>query len=61
MSDLSLEDLAHVEIVQAASRREQEQRKAPSSVTVVTADQIRRAGFRTLADVLRERSRALRD
>ena len=53
LSTLDLEQLLQVEIVYAASKREQKLREAPSAVSVVTADDIRVHGYRTLADVLR--------
>jgi outer membrane receptor for ferrienterochelin and colicins len=40
-------------IVVAAGKREQTQREAPASVSVVTADDIELFGYRSLADVLR--------
>jgi len=52
VTDLSLEDLRRVQVY-SASMYLQSDRRAPSSVTVVTADEIRRCGYRTLADVLR--------
>src|SRR5579864_7088935 len=52
VSDLSLEDLKRVQVY-SASMYLQDDRKAPSSVTVVTADEIRKCGYRTLADILR--------
>lgn len=39
--------------VYSASSYLQDDRKAPSSVTIVTADEIRRCGYRTLAEILR--------
>ncbi len=42
------------ELVTVASRYEQTVRKAPSIVSLVTADQIRERGYRTLSDVLRD-------
>jgi iron complex outermembrane receptor protein len=55
LSDLSLEDLmtVRVERVFGASRRVQPTTEAPSSVTIITAEDIARHGYRTLADVLR--------
>ncbi len=53
LSTLDLEQLLQVEIVYAASKREQKLREAPSAVSVVTAEEIRQHGFRTVADVLR--------
>ncbi len=55
LADLSLEELmqVRVESVYGASKHEQKVTQAPSSVTIVTAEQIRRFGYRTLADVLR--------
>jgi outer membrane receptor for ferrienterochelin and colicins len=52
VTDLSLEDLGKVQVY-SASMYLQDDRKAPSSVTVVTADEIRKCGYRTLADILR--------
>lgn len=52
---LSLEQLLDVEVesVFGASKALQKVTEAPASVTVVTADDIERYGWRTLADVLR--------
>lgn len=50
---LSLEELGQVEVVVfGASQHNQRISEAPSSVTVITSDEIRRYGFRTLSDVL---------
>lgn len=46
---LLFQDVARVG---AASRYEQDTREAPASITIVTAEDIRRYGYRTLADVL---------
>jgi len=55
LQDLSLEDLMRIEVqhVFGASERLQPVTEAPSSVTIVTADEIARYGYRTLADILR--------
>jgi outer membrane receptor for ferrienterochelin and colicins len=55
LADMSLEDLmeVRVESVYGASKHEQKVTQAPSSVTIVTAQEISRFGYRTLADVLR--------
>lgn len=50
--ELSLEELKSVQVY-SASMYLQDDREAPSSVTVITADQIRQFGYRTLADALR--------
>src|SRR5437868_9185175 len=49
LTELNLEDLRKVQ-VSSASMYLQSDREAPSSVTVITADQIRKFGYRTLAD-----------
>jgi len=55
VADLSLEQLMEIRIdeVQGASRYVQKIREAPASVTVITAEEIRRHGWRTLAEALR--------
>ena len=55
LADQSLEALMEIEVprVISASKYEQKATEAPSSVSVVTADDIKRYGYRTLADVLR--------
>ncbi|WP_084150619.1 TonB-dependent receptor plug domain-containing protein [Azohydromonas australica] len=50
-TQLSLEQLLDLD-VQSASKFTQKASEAPSSVTVITAGDIRRFGYRTLADVL---------
>jgi iron complex outermembrane receptor protein len=54
LADKSLEDLMSVEVgtVFGAARREQRVTEAPSSVTIVTAEDIRLFGWRTLAEAL---------
>jgi outer membrane receptor for ferrienterochelin and colicins len=52
LGEASLEELANI-TVYTASRHVQKATEAPSSVTVVTRDEIQRYGYRTLADILR--------
>jgi iron complex outermembrane receptor protein len=56
LSQMSLEQLMglEVETVSGASRFEQKVTEAPSAITVVTGDDIRAHGYRTLAEVLRD-------
>jgi outer membrane receptor for ferrienterochelin and colicins len=55
LADLSLEQLMDftVESVYGASRYEQRVTQAPSSISIVTAEEIRRLGHASFADVLR--------
>lgn len=52
LTELGLEDLVNVKVY-AASKFVQDVAQAPASVTVVGAEEIRRQGYRTLADILR--------
>jgi len=52
LTKMSIEDLMNVSVY-SASRYEQKATEAPSSVSVVTADEIRKYGYRTLADILK--------
>lgn len=52
LTALSLEELMDV-TVYGASKYRQDVQEAPSSVTVITAAEIKRYGYRTLADLLR--------
>ncbi len=51
LSKLNLEDLMNISVY-SASKRVQNSSDAPSSVTVITADEIQRYGYRSLADIL---------
>lgn len=55
LSELSLEQLIQVKVekVVTASRFSQRVTEAPASMSVITGDDIRKYGYRTLADVLR--------
>ena len=55
LTEMPLEALMNIEVpkVYGASKFEQKITEAPSSVTVITSDDIKRYGYRTLADVLR--------
>ncbi len=53
LTQLPLEQLMAIDVVYGASLHDQKVTEAPSFVSVVTADEIERYGYRTLADVLR--------
>ena len=52
LSEASLEQLGNIKVY-SASKHLQKVGDAPSSVTVITADEIQEYGYRTLADILR--------
>ena len=54
LADLPLEALPEIpiETVSGASRYEQKVTQAPASVSIVTSDEIKKEGYRTLADIL---------
>jgi iron complex outermembrane receptor protein len=54
LTTLSIEELMMVEVdtVSSASKYEQPTTEAPASVTIVTADDIKKYGYRNLADIL---------
>ncbi|MGO9647836.1 MAG: TonB-dependent receptor plug domain-containing protein [Terriglobales bacterium] len=51
LGDASLEELSNIQVY-SASKHMQSVSDAPSSITVVTADQIQKYGYRSLADIL---------
>ncbi len=51
MAALSLEELLNVKVY-SASKYEQNAAEAPSSISVITADEIRKRGYRTLQEAL---------
>ncbi|HKX30237.1 MAG TPA: TonB-dependent receptor [Blastocatellia bacterium] len=55
LTEASLEDLRKIEVnsVYSASKYLQKVTEAPSSVSIVTADEIKKYGYRTLAEILR--------
>jgi len=55
LTKLSIEELMKIEVatVYGASKYEQKVIEAPSSVSVITADEIKKYGYRTLAEILR--------
>lgn len=55
LTELSVEELMNVRVatVYGASKYEQKVTEAPASVSIVTAEEIKRYGYRTLADALR--------
>ncbi|HEY3625411.1 MAG TPA: TonB-dependent receptor [Terracidiphilus sp.] len=52
LTGMSIEDLSQVRL-STASRHLEDPRKAPAAITVITADEIHRYGWRTLGDLLR--------
>lgn len=55
LTELSLSELMDIKVatVYGASKFEQKVTEAPSSVTIITADDIKKYGYRTVADILR--------
>ncbi|MBU0719488.1 MAG: TonB-dependent receptor [Planctomycetes bacterium] len=53
LADLSLEELMKVQVVVTASRREQKITAVPYAITVITSEDIRAAGARSVPDALR--------
>ncbi len=52
LTGLSIDQLLAIDVVYGASKYEQKVNRAPSSISIVTADQIRAFGYQTLADIL---------
>src|SRR5438445_10627553 len=54
-ADLSIKQLGNIEVpvVEGASKYKQKTTEAPSSVTIIASDEIKKQGYRTLADLLR--------
>jgi outer membrane receptor for ferrienterochelin and colicins len=52
LGETSLEELGTIQVY-SASKHMQSASDAPSSVTIITADEIQKYGYRTLADILR--------
>jgi outer membrane receptor for ferrienterochelin and colicins len=52
LGEVSLEELGSIQVY-SASKHMQSTHEAPSSVTVITADEIQKYGYRNLADILR--------
>src|SRR5437867_2573246 len=54
-AELSIEQLGSIEVpvVEAASKYKQKTTEAPSSVTIIASDEIKKQGYRTLAELLR--------
>jgi outer membrane receptor for ferrienterochelin and colicins len=54
LSQLSLEELMNikVDVVYGASKFQQKVTEAPASVTIITADEIQKCGYRTVSDLL---------
>jgi outer membrane receptor for ferrienterochelin and colicins len=55
LTEIPIEDLVEIRVdtVYGASRHAEEETEAPAAVTLITADDIRKYGYRNLADILR--------
>lgn len=54
LSQLSIEELMSIKVdtVYGASKFQQKVTEAPSSITIITADEIQKYGYRTVSDLL---------
>ena len=52
LTQLSIEELMNIP-VHGASRFEQPLSEAPASITIITADEIQKYGYRTMADIIK--------
>ncbi|MFH1999918.1 MAG: TonB-dependent receptor plug domain-containing protein, partial [Planctomycetota bacterium] len=53
LTEMSLEELMEVEVIVSASKYEQSIDRSPTAINVITAEEIRRSGAKTFADLLK--------
>ncbi len=51
-TEFSLEDLMEMNVVYGASKHKQKAKEAPSSITIITREEIKTYGYRTMAEVV---------